>query len=336
MTILITGATGHIGANLVRTLLAQGHNIRALVHQNRGPVDGLDIEISEGDICDMASLLDAFKDIDIVYHLAAHISILQDELSLLETVNIGGTRNVVEACLQSRVKRLVHFSSVHAMPDESMSLSEGRLVPEAEYHLYPPYDWSKASAEIEVYKGLEKGLDAIILRPTAIVGPHDYRPSLFGEALIRLANGKLPALISGGFNWVDVRDVVQVAIRAGGCASTGARYVIGGHWVSLCDVAKLVEQITGVSAPKLVCPLWLARIGAPVVTAIDRLTGKRPLYTSVSLKAISSHRDLSYKQTILDLDYHPRPFEETIVDTLRWFEEAGQLNHPLRGLSQAT
>ncbi len=336
MTILVTGATGHVGANLVRILLARGHRVRALVHLNREPVNGLDIETAEGDICYPESLLDAFENIEVVYHLAAHISILENEGALLDSVNVAGTRNVVEACLKRGIKRLVHFSSIHAMPEQSANSSVDRMVPLAESRQYPHYDRSKASAEREVYKGLAEGLDAIILCPTAIVGPYDYRPSLFGEALLRLANGKLPALITGGFNWVDVRDVVEVAIKAERRAPTGARYVIGGHWVSLCDVAKMVEQITGVPAPRLVCPLWLARIGAPVVNAVDRLTGKKPLYTSVSLKALSSHRNIDYQKTIFDLDYYPRPYRETIIDTLRWFEEAGLLNQPLRGLHPAT
>lgn len=331
MTILVTGATGHVGANLVRALIAQGHTTRALVHIDRKPIDGLDVEIVEGDICDPASLMGACKDVEVVYHLAAYISILKSEGLLLELVNVTGTRNVVEACLQSGVRRLVHFSSIHAMPEGPTDLSEDGVVLLAESRRYPPYDRSKAASEREVYKGIEKGLDSIIIRPTAVIGPHDYKPSHFGEALIKLANGKVSALIAGGFDWVDVRDVVGAAIRAEKRAPAGARYVLAGHWVSICDMAALVAQVTGASAPRLVCPLWLARIGAPIVTTVDRLIGRRPLYTSVSLDILRSHRIINYQKAMLELDYHPRPFRETIIDTLRWFEEAGWLNRPLQG-----
>lgn len=336
MSTLVTGATGHVGANLVRALLAQGRATRALVHLDRKPVAGLDVEIVQGDICDLASLSEAFKGVEVVYHLAAHISILKGEWPLLESVNVIGTRNVVEACLQSGVRRLVHFSSIHAIPQGPTDVSDDGAVLLAESRRYPPYDRSKAAAEREVYKGIEKGLDAIIIRPTAVIGPHDYRPSHFGEVLLRLANGKLPALVGGGFDWVDVRDVVGPAIRAEEQAPTGARYVLAGHWVSLCDVAALVEEITGVSAPRLVCPLWLARIGAPIVTILDRLFGRRPLYTSVSLQILQSHRNISCQKAILELAYHPRPFRETIIDTLRWFEEAGRLTRPLPGAPSST
>jgi dihydroflavonol-4-reductase len=196
-----------------------------------------------------------------------------------------------------------------------------------------PYDRSKAAAEREVYKGIEKGLDAIIINPTAIIGPYDYKPSHFGEALLRLANGKIPALINSGFDWVDVRDVCDAAIRAEDCAPTGARYILSGHWVSICDVAALLEQITGISAPRLVCPFWMARIAAPFASAFDRLIGRRPLYTSASLRILQMQRNIDCQKAAHDLQYHPRPFRETIIDTLRWFEETGQLTHPLRDVS---
>jgi len=333
MTILVTGASGHVGANLVRALLAQGRTTRALVHLDRKPLDGVDVEIAEGDICDPVSLRNAFQDVDVVYHLAAHISILGGEWSKFESVNVIGTQNVVEACLQSGVHRLVHFSSIHAMSQECTNFSDGRPVLLAESQQDLPYDRSKAAAEREVYKGIEKGLDAIIINPTAIIGPHDYRPSHFGEALLRLANGKVPALIDSGFDWVDVRDVSEAAIRAEERAPTGSRYVLSGHWISLCDLAALIEQITGVSAPRLVCPLWLARIAAPIVTAIDRFIGKRPLYTSASLRILQSQRNISCQKATQELEYHPRPLQETIIDTLRWFEETGQLSRPLRDVS---
>jgi dihydroflavonol-4-reductase len=267
---------------------------------------------------------------EVVYHLAAHISILKEEWPLLESVNIIGTRNVVEACLYCRVHRLVHFSSIHTMTQEPTDISVDESHPLVESQHYPPYDRSKAAAEKEVRRGMEKGLDAIIISPTAIIGPHDYKPSHFGEALLRLANGNLPTLIAGGFDWVDVRDVIKGAMRAEERAPAGAKYILSGHWVSLRDVAAIVEQITGVPAPSLFCPMWLARIGAPIISAFDRLARGRPLYTSVSLQALCGNRNISHQKATRELNYHPRPFRETLIDTLRWFEDTGRLDRPLR------
>jgi dihydroflavonol-4-reductase len=328
--IIVTGAAGHAGANLVRVLAAQGRPVRALVHLDRKALEGLDVEVVKGDIRDLDSLLKAFDGAEVVYHLAARISIGNDPWSLLEAVNIAGTRNVVEACLKCGVRRLVHFSSIHTLVDTTNDSPVDESKPLVESRHYSSYDRSKAAAEREIYKGIEKGLDAIIISPTAIIGPHDYKPSHFGEALLRLANGHLPALVKGGFDWVDVRDVVKGAMRAQKTAPAGAKYILSGHWVSLRQVAKMTEELTGVKAPGSVCPMWLARVGAPFITAFDLLRQRRPLYTSVSLQALRGHRCISHRKATRELDYQPRPFRETLIDTLKWFETAGRLEHPLK------
>ena len=173
-TAVVTGASGHVGANLVRALLAQGRPTRTLLHLDRQAIEGLDVEIIEGDICDLESLCVAFDGADVVYHLAANISLLMDEWPLLELVNVIGTRNVVEACLRSGVRRLVHFSSSHALVQEPMDIPVDESHPLVESQGCPPYDRSKAAGEKAVCKGIERGLDAIIIYPTAIIGPHDY------------------------------------------------------------------------------------------------------------------------------------------------------------------
>lgn len=325
MTVVVTGATGHIGANLVRALITRGRPTRSLVHVNRQAIEGLDTEIVQGDICDQESLYRAFSGAEVVYHLAANISLMMDDWPQLEAVNVIGTRNVVEACLRCSVPRLVYFSSIHALVQEPLSAPVDESRPLVESRRYPPYDRSKAAAEKEVRRGIEQGLDAVIINPTAIIGPHDYEPSYFWEALLAMANGKMPGLVTGGFDWVDVRDVVEGALRAEEQAPTGAKYLLSGHWVSICDIADMVANFTGVPAPRFVCPLWLARLGAPVVTAFNSLSEKWPLYTGVSMRALRSNRNISHQRATRELGYQPRPFRETLIDTLRWFEENGQL-----------
>ena len=328
MTIAVTGANGHIGANLVRALIDKDRPARCLVHVNCQAIDGLDIEKVSGDIRDMESLCRAFQGVDVVYHLAASISLSMADWPRLEEINVTGTRNVVEACLRTGVRRLIHFSSIHALEQEPFTTPVDESRPLVESRRYPPYDRSKAAAEREVQRGIEKGLDAVIIYPTAILGPYDFQPSFFGEALVSIAQRKLPALVRGGFDWVDVRDVVAGAILAEEKAPAGGRYLFSGNWVSMCDIAAMVEEITGVSTSRPVCPLWLARIGAPFIKGISHLNGKRPLYTSVSLRALKSNRHISHERASRELGYKPRPFRETLADTLRWFEENGQLNLP--------
>ena len=230
MIVAVTGATGHIGVNLVRALLKEKRQVRALVHSNRQGLDGLDVELVQGDVGDPYSLYRAFAGADVVYHLAAIISLSMNDWPAVEAVNVIGTRNVVEACLKCGVRRLVHFSSVHALVQEPFHIPVDELRPLVDNQGCPPYDRSKAAGEREVRQGIEQGLDAVILNPTAVIGPYDYRLSHFGEALLAMARGKLPALVQGGFNWVDVRDVVAGAISAEERAPIGAKYLFSGNY----------------------------------------------------------------------------------------------------------
>jgi dihydroflavonol-4-reductase len=326
MRIVVTGATGHVGCNLVRALVNQGHRVRALIHNATLGIEGLDIETVHGDVLDFDSLVRAFDSAETVYHLAGCISLSPADRPLLEAVNVQGVRNVVEACRRSGVRRLVHFSSIHAIKDVSEQVVDEScdLVDSSQA---PPYDRSKAAGEREVLKGIEKGLDAIIISPTGVIGPHDYRPSHFGQALLYMAQGKLPALLEGGFNWVDVRDVVAATIQAEKQAPSGTKYLLSGHWVPVAEVGAMVAKITGVPAPGFVCPAWLALCGAPFLGIFDRLRGRQPLYTAMSIKSLQYHRHVSHEKATRELGYQPRPFRETLADTLQWFREAGMLSY---------
>ncbi|MGB9722989.1 MAG: NAD-dependent epimerase/dehydratase family protein [Chloroflexia bacterium] len=325
MTVVVTGASGHVGGNLLRALLASGRPVRAMVHRDRRAVEGLDLEVVTGDVRDLETLRRAFAGAEVVYHTAAYISILGGEWPLLEQINVLGTRNVVQACLECRVRRLIHFSSIHALEQEPLDLPVDESRPLVDSRRASPYSRSKAAGEREVRAGMARGLDAVILYPTAIVGPYDFRPSHFGQVLLYLAQGKLPALVAGGFDWVDVRDVVAAALRAEKVAPPGGRYLLSGHWVALPEIAALVEEFTGVPAPRLVVPLGLARLVAPPATLAARLLRMRPLFTRTAIEALDSNRQVSHERAGRDLAYRPRPFRETIRDTLRWFAEAGRL-----------
>ena len=325
--IVVTGASGHVGGNLVRMLLKLGRSVRATFHRDKRALEDLDIEIVHCDVQDYDSLKKAFRGADVVFHTAGYISLLMSDWPRVESINVLGTRNVVEACLSCGVRRLVHFSSIHALCQEPLDTPIDENRPYADSRHYPPYDRSKAAGEREVLKGIEKGLDAVILNPTGIIGPYDYRPSHTGELILSLARGTLPALVQGGFDWVDVRDVVEGALLAEKQAAQGTRYILSGQWASAGDIAAEVETITGIPAPRLTAPLWLARIGAPFLTAYSRLTKTRPLYTTVSMKALNSNPNISHGRAARDLGYKPRPFQKTIRDTVLWFRDNGWIDY---------
>jgi dihydroflavonol-4-reductase len=328
MTVLITGASGHVGANLVRALVSQGRQVRCLVHLHSRAIEGLPVATVTGDLLDLDSLCLAFQGAEVVYHLAACISLSMNNYSDVEAINVIGTRNVIEACRRAGVRRLLHFSSIHALVQEPLSVPIDEKRPLSSSPKNSPYDRTKAIAEMEVRRSIEQGLDAVIIYPTAVLGPYDFEPSYLGEAILLMAKRKLPALVTGGFDWVDVRDVVAGAMMAEANAPSGSRYLLSGHWVSLCDIAAMVARITGTAASRFVCPLWLARIGAPAIKGISMLNGKRPLYTSFSLRTLKSNRHISHEKATRELGYQPRPFKKTLEDTLKWFAVNGQLDLP--------
>jgi dihydroflavonol-4-reductase len=327
MKIAVTGATGHIGCNLTRTLVAAGHDVRALVRGDIHALEGVEVERVEADLLDAASLQRAFAGVELVYHLAARISIAPGDEDEVHAVNVVGTRNVVTACLDNKVRRLVHFSSIHAFDAEPLDgvIDERRpLAPSSKKVL--TYDRSKADGEREIIAGLERGLDAVIVNPTAVLGPNDFRPSPMGRVLLDLYHQKLPALVDGGFDWVDVRDIVSGAIAAAERAKRGDKFLLSGTHKRIAELAQMVEAITGTRAPRFVSPMWLARAGAPFATAFSRVLGRPPRFTKQSLHALRHHQRVSSERARGKLGYTPRPLTETLADTFAWFRAAGAIS----------
>jgi dihydroflavonol-4-reductase len=324
--VTVTGASGHVGANLVRLLREQGRKVRAVVHHDLRGVHELDIDLVKADILDPASLKKAFSHTDTVFHLAAHISISKRDTFHTYRVNVEGTGHVIEACRTCGVRRLVHFSSIHALSSHPKSEVIDETRPLVEKGRAPFYDCTKADAERLVLRAVDDGLDAVILNPTAIIGPNDFRPSHMGDMLLSLYNFRLRSLVRGGFNWVDVRDVIQGALSAEKRGRRGERYLLGGTWLSIEDLSHLVEEVTGRRAPGFVSPMWLAHLGVPFIGLLSKLRGRRPLYTRDSLHAVRNHRYITHEKAARELGFTPRPLRETIEDTFRWFGEHNYLD----------
>src|SRR3989339_894672 len=174
MTVLVTGASGHVGANLVRAILDQGRKVRALVHTSQVALEGLPVEIVKVDILNNEHLRALFQDVASVFLLAAQISVVGDPTGMVHRVNVEGTRNIVDACLEHNIKKLVHFSSIHALSQapHTQLLDESRAMVDGKEKCLA-YDLSKALAEKEVQRAVAQGLNAPIISPTAIIGPHD-------------------------------------------------------------------------------------------------------------------------------------------------------------------
>jgi dihydroflavonol-4-reductase len=327
--VAVTGASGHLGANLIRALLALGRPVRALVHRDRRALDGLDLDVVEADIRNLEDLREVLKGIRVVYHLAANVSFLRDHQDTLRSVNVLGTENAIQVCLENNA-RLIHFSSIHALePSSSLEQSMDESCPLASRCDGPPYDRSKSDSERAVRAAIERGLDAVIVNPTGVIGPHDFRLSHLGEAIVAMANGSLLGLIPGGFDWVDARDVVAAAIEAERGAPRGARYVLSGHWATVRDLSRLIEGFSGVPAPRFEVPRSLAYLAAPFVTVWSRARDKRPLVTRFYIDTLGNARPVNHQKASRELGYEPRPLRRTLWDALQWYERNGFLKRPL-------
>lgn len=321
MTVVVTGASGHLGANLVRALLDRGERVRVLVHRSSAALAELEhrVEQVQGSVCAPDSLGPAFAGAERVYHLAGVISIDGDANGRVHRVNVEGTRHVARACLSAGVGRLVHVSSVHAFDmdprDEVLDETRAQV---ADSPRHSAYDRSKAQGEREVRAAIAAGLDAVILNPTGIMGPVDHGPSRLGLLLQDLATGKLPALLDGGFDFVDVRDVVSTVLAAGEHGRTGENYIVGNRWSSLRELAELVASVSGRRAPRVVTPIWAARVGVPFAQLAARVSKREPLFTRESLEVLASNRSISSAKARRELGHRPRPLAETVADSLAW------------------
>jgi len=285
--------------------------VRAIVRSSPGAVEELDVECVRADVTDPASLEGVFDGVDVVYHLAAIISLLGDQQGRVQGTNVYGTRNVARAALASGVRRFVHFSSVHAfdLTDRGLPIDESSPRPPRSA---PNYDRSKAAGEAAVRAVAAEGLDVVVVHPSGVIGPNDFGPSPMGEVVEQLGEGKMPMLIEGGFDWVDVRDVVEGALAAEERGRTGESYILSGAWASIREIAELARECTGSRVPP-VAPMWLVQLGAPLMDFIGRL-GLPTFYTSEMLHPLVSARQIDHSRAREELDYSPRPLRETLRD----------------------
>ena len=319
MLTVVTGAYGHVGANLVRALLDRGDEVRAADKRQTEALAGLDVEHVPIEVLEPESLEKAFAGADTVFHLAALISIVGDPTGIVRRVNVEGPRNATQAALACGVSRFVHCSSVHAFDLERCGPELTEAGPRATGDHAPAYDRSKNEGENEVRAAVAKGLDAVIVNPSAVIGRYDYAPSRMGELLLQFRDRKIPVNIGGGFDFVDVRDLVAGMLAAEQSGRTGENYLLSGHRHSPGEVAKLAAQVTGVKAPRISVPLPLVTGLAPLVLKLTP-SDQIPLFTPDSMHTIQYSPSVCHYKASKELGYLARPFIETIRDTYAWFD----------------
>jgi dihydroflavonol-4-reductase len=318
--ILVTGATGHIGNVLVRQLIKNGEKVRALIWQGEdtSPLEGLEIEKFEGDVLEIKSLKSAFQGIEMVYHLAGVISIMPGRQPRVWRVNVEGTRNVIRAAKQAGIKRLIYTSSIHAIKRIETGLIDESL-PYDVNNPYGAYDNSKAQASLDVQHAAHDGLDAVIVCPTGVIGPYDFRRSEMGQVILDAVNQKPSPYIDGAYDFVDVRDVASGLMLAAEKGRQGESYILSGTHISVRYLLETIQEITGKGFFRFKLPRQFAELCAKFTPLYYSLTKSKPRFTPYSLEVLKSNSHISHAKATTDLGYHTRPFYESLKDTVLWF-----------------
>ncbi|MGF6929719.1 dihydroflavonol-4-reductase [Chitinophaga sp. W2I13] len=325
MKIAMTGASGYIGSVLVPLLLSEGHTLRLLTRKPLPETTPEGITFVQGELLAEAAIRQLVAGADAVIHLAAVISVDDRPDKTLFHINTEGTRLLAAAAQQAGVKRFIHLSSVTAYNqapyDEPMNESRG--VVNTTRH---GYDYSKAVSQAIVLEYNGSGMEVVVLAPTAIMGPFDRQPSLIGKAIINMYKEKIPALFPGGVDFVDVRDVAGAIASALTRGTAGAVYLLSGEWVSLVSLNREVGRIKARPVTLRVVPLWLVFSMLPFVRMLAVISGGPPFYTRQSVyNLIYSNKKIDHSKAAVELNFRPRPFTETLWDTIDWFKQTGAI-----------
>lgn len=329
---IITGANGFLGNNLVRTLSQDPNNqIRALVSslKRADALQGLNCELFEGDVTKSETLVDIFAvptDAKVyVIHCAAVVYIKSKPNPAVYEVNVLGTKHVAEKVLEIGAK-MIYVNSVHAIPE----LPHGEVMKEVTN--FDPakvegiYAKSKAEAAEYILDMVRtRGLDACIVHPSGILGPYDFKTSHLTQLVIDAATGRLKAGVKGGYDFVDVRDVVAGILSACVHGEAGECYILSGHYVSVAELLRLITQAAGREPIKTVLPLWLAKLTAPLSEIYYNIKKQPPLYTKYSLYTLESNANFSHAKASRELGYSPRQIQTTIDDTVKWLKQADRI-----------
>jgi len=329
MTTFVTGGTGHVGANLVRALLARGEGVRALVRpgSDQRPFDGLDLERVEGDLRDVPTLERAMAGCDRAYHVAAFVSLRKGDADEIFNSNVLGTRYVLSAAEKQKVKRVVVCSSFGAVgknPDGGPS-DETHTVNPFDTHL--DYELSKAISEIEVHRAVNRGLDAVIVNPCGVVGPHDYRPSSVGKTILDLAHQKMPAYVPGAFEFVSVKDVIAGHLLAMDRGVKGERYILSSGHHTLDEIIDHLTARLGVPRPRFKIPPSVMMPIAAVSSLVMRMffPDVPPRFTPGTIKILNGGKHATTAKAQRELGFVPTSIFDAFDEAIAWFRERGDI-----------
>jgi len=326
MKVLVTGATGFLGANLCHHLAARGDTVRVLKRRRTPPtlLEGLPVEIAEGDVTDFDSVVAASRGVEGIYHVAGLVSYWRPRRDWMYRVNIDGPRHVVEAAVRNGVRRVVHTSSIAAIGFRT----DGQKADEDTPFNWEPYDVgypiSKFRGEQEAMKATARGLEVVSVNPALIFGPRDISWNA-GRIFRIVQQGRTVRLPGGASTTCDVDDVCAGHIAAMERGQSGRRYILGGELLGIPALFELVGEVMGRRVRVRSVPFWVASVAAYGAYAVSRITRKEPDLTPELMRVARRSRGYSSERAIRELGYPQTPLRATLEKTYRWYRDNGYL-----------
>src|SRR5437762_2065949 len=331
MRCFVTGASGFIGANLIHELLTRGHPVKALLRSAsdlRG-LKGADFEGVNGDVSNREKLVAAMHGCDWCFHVAASYHLWLRDYAPMYAANVEGTRNVIEAAVEAGCSRIVYTSTVGCigLPKRNNGIvtPTDETTPVSEAQMSNHYKLSKWRAEVVARELAAKGAPVVIVNPSAPVGPRDVKPTPTGQVIADFLNRKMPAYLDTGLNWVHVRDVAIGHILAAENGRIGERYILGhaqGNW-TMKEAFAVLEEITGVRAPRVRIPYSVALSAAYVDECISKFSGKPPRAPLAGVRMARYKMFFDASKAIRELGMPQTPPKQALADAVEWFRSMG-------------
>jgi dihydroflavonol-4-reductase len=325
MTVLVTGASGFLGGHVARLLAERGNRVRVLVRPGRDSrqLDALPVERMAGDLRDAASLDAATEGVETVYHVAADYRLWARDPREIYESNVTGTRNLLKAAKRAGVARFVYTSTVatvavphgDSLPDENTTSSLGQMIGH--------YKRSKWLAEQEALNAAREGMPVVIVNPTTPVGPGDAKPTPTGRTVVDFLNGRMPAYVETGLNWVPVEDAALGHLLAAERGVAGERYILGGENLSLKQVLDMLAGASGRPAPKVRLPHAVALAAGYADAAFSRLLGREPRIPLEGVRMARHSMFVNASKARRELGFAPGTVPAALGRAVEWYRENG-------------
>ena len=323
MTSLVTGASGFVGSHVARMLVERGERVRVLVRPRSSlkAIEGLPVETIEGDLRDPESLANAVDGTDRVFHVAADYRLAASNPQEIYDANVGGTRNLLEAAKRAGVRRIVVTSSVATIAvDRGSELPSERTEARLE-EMIGHYKRSKFLAEQEALRTAREGLPVVVVNPTTPVGPGDWKPTPTGRIIVDFLNGRMPAYVETGLNWVPVEDVALGHWMAAERGTVGERYILGGQNMRLKEILDVLAQISGRPSPRIRLPHSVAMAAGYADHMFSRMLNRQPRIPLEGVRMARHKMFVDCSKAARELGFQAGSVESALERAVAWYEQ---------------